>query len=57
MQASITRNPDKAYDILQTERLNPLDAIFAPQTVAVIGASEKPGSVGRTLLCQPSRAS
>ncbi len=29
---------------------NPLDAIFAPQTVAVIGATEKVGSVGRTLL-------
>ncbi|MBZ0298027.1 MAG: acetate--CoA ligase family protein, partial [Anaerolineae bacterium] len=27
-----------------------LDAIFAPKTVAVIGASEKPGTVGRTLL-------
>lgn len=27
-----------------------LDAIFAPRTVAVIGASEKPGTVGRTLL-------
>ena len=28
----------------------PLDAIFAPRTVAVIGATEKPGSVGRTIL-------
>jgi acetyltransferase len=28
----------------------PLDAIFAPQTIAVIGASERPNSVGRTLL-------
>jgi len=28
----------------------PLDAIFAPRTVAVIGASEKPGSTGRALL-------
>jgi len=27
-----------------------LDAIFKPQSVAVIGASERPGSVGRTLL-------
>jgi acetyltransferase len=32
-----------------TER-HPLDKIFKPQTVAVIGASEKQGSVGRTLL-------
>jgi acetyltransferase len=29
---------------------NPLDAIFAPRAVAVIGATEKPGSVGRTIL-------
>ena len=28
----------------------PLDAIFAPQSVAVIGATEREGSVGRTLL-------
>ncbi|MDR3621181.1 MAG: CoA-binding protein, partial [Paludisphaera borealis] len=28
----------------------PLDAIFAPRTVAVIGATEKPGSVGRSVL-------
>ncbi|MBK1989289.1 bifunctional acetate--CoA ligase family protein/GNAT family N-acetyltransferase [Sphaerospermopsis aphanizomenoides BCCUSP55] len=50
MQKSIQPTKDRAYDILQTERINPLDAIFAPKTVAVIGASEKPGSVGRTLL-------
>ncbi|MEA5575669.1 acetate--CoA ligase alpha subunit [Anabaena sp. UHCC 0451] len=50
MTASIKQTTDKAYDILQTERVNPLDAIFAPKTVAVIGASEKAGSVGRTLL-------
>ncbi|HLO88768.1 MAG TPA: bifunctional acetate--CoA ligase family protein/GNAT family N-acetyltransferase [Nostocaceae cyanobacterium] len=41
---------DRTYDILKTEPANPLDAIFAPRSVAVIGASEKPGSVGRTLL-------
>ena len=28
----------------------PLDAIFAPRTVAVIGATEKAGSVGRPIL-------
>ena len=28
----------------------PLDAIFAPETIAVIGATENPGSVGRTIL-------
>lgn len=50
MQQSLKPTSDRAYDILQTERINPLDAIFTPQTVAVIGASEKAGSVGRTLL-------
>src|SRR5262249_48696865 len=33
-----------------SERRLPLDAIFAPRTVAVIGATEKPGSVGRAVL-------
>ena len=28
----------------------PLDAIFIPRNIAVIGATEAPGSVGRTLL-------
>ncbi|MFE4108197.1 bifunctional acetate--CoA ligase family protein/GNAT family N-acetyltransferase [Almyronema epifaneia] len=40
---------DPAYDILGSER-QPLQAIFSPQTVAVIGASDRPHSVGRTLL-------
>src|SRR5512135_585533 len=39
----------KAHDILHSRR-KPLDAIFAPRTVAVIGATERPGSVGRTVL-------
>ncbi len=41
--------PDPAHNILRYER-QPLDVFFAPKNVAVIGASEKPGSVGRTLL-------
>jgi acetyltransferase len=40
---------DPAFDILRTER-HPLNSIFAPSSVALIGASEKEGSVGRTLL-------
>lgn len=40
---------DPAHDILRIER-QPLDAIFRPRAVAVIGASERAGSVGRTLL-------
>ncbi|URD52818.1 bifunctional acetate--CoA ligase family protein/GNAT family N-acetyltransferase [Chroococcidiopsis sp. CCNUC1] len=42
---------ERAHDILRSEQSsNPLNSIFAPQNVAVIGASEKQGSVGRTLL-------
>ncbi len=40
---------ESAHDFLRYE-YQPLDAIFQPETVAVIGASETPGSVGRTLL-------
>jgi acetyltransferase len=40
---------DPAYDILRSER-QPLSSIFEPQTVALIGASEKSGTVGRTIL-------
>src|SRR5437588_8802109 len=29
---------------------HPLNAIFAPESIAVVGATEKAGSVGRTLL-------
>ncbi len=43
------RCPDPAHDILRYD-YQPLSAFFAPQTVAVIGATERPGSVGRTLL-------
>lgn len=40
---------DPVQDILHSERQS-LDAIFAPRSVAVIGATEKTGGVGRTLL-------
>jgi acetyltransferase len=40
---------DPAHDILRYRR-QPLDAIFAPATVAVIGATDKNGSVGKTIL-------
>jgi acetyltransferase len=43
------RTPDKASDVLRATR-HPLAAIFRPRSVAVIGATEKPGSVGRTIL-------
>jgi acetyltransferase len=40
---------DPAHDVLKYER-QPLDAIFRPEVVAVIGATDKPGSVGRTVV-------
>ncbi len=40
---------DPTHDILRSRR-QPLRALFQPGCVAVIGASERPGSVGRTLL-------
>ncbi|MBZ5648384.1 MAG: bifunctional acetate--CoA ligase family protein/GNAT family N-acetyltransferase [Acidobacteriia bacterium] len=39
----------KVHDVLRTEE-QPLDAIFAPRSVAVIGATEKAGTVGRAVL-------
>ncbi|MFN6516481.1 MAG: bifunctional acetate--CoA ligase family protein/GNAT family N-acetyltransferase [Nostoc sp. CreGUA01] len=50
MQKPIQSSIEHAYDIFRTEKVNPLGAIFAPKSVAVIGASEKADSVGRTLL-------
>ena len=44
-----TPTSDPSYDLIPSGR-QPLDAIFTPDNVAVIGASESPGSVGRTLL-------
>ncbi len=40
---------DKAHDVLRTEG-HPLDALFRPKTVAIIGATERPGSIGRRVL-------
>ncbi len=40
---------DPAHDVLGYER-QPLDAIFRPETVALIGATDKVGSVGRTVM-------
>ena len=40
---------DPSHDVYQYTA-NPLKSIFAPKNVAVIGATEKEGSVGRTIL-------
>ena len=39
----------RSHDVLRTQP-SPLEAFFRPQSVAVIGASEKEGSVGHSLL-------
>ena len=41
--------PESSGSVLHSDR-HPLEALFAPRSVAVIGASERPGSVGRTVL-------
>ena len=38
-----------AHDVFRRAR-HPLDPFFKPRSVAVIGATETPGSVGRTVL-------
>lgn len=43
------RTRGNAHDVLRYER-DSLTAIFAPKSVAVIGATEREGSVGRTIL-------
>ena len=49
MQNKLLECNDPAHDIWKGQR-HPLDCIFHPRSVAVIGASEREGSVGRTLL-------
>ncbi len=49
----ISTTPQKlesAHDILHHTTRRPLDPIFSPKSVAVIGATETIGSVGRTIL-------
>ncbi len=49
MAPGTRQDSDPVHDVLRTER-EPLQAFFSPRNVAVIGATDKPGSVGRTLL-------
>jgi acetyltransferase len=45
--------PKPGFDVgkkLARKREHPLDVFFSPDNVAVIGATENPGSVGRTIL-------
>ena len=45
----VSERLESAHDILHGARKRPLDSICAPKVVAVIGATENPGTVGRTL--------
>jgi acetyltransferase len=46
-----SQKTDPSHNVLhQQHRRLPLDVIFSPRGVAVVGASERPGSVGRTVL-------
>ncbi|MGB8915464.1 MAG: bifunctional acetate--CoA ligase family protein/GNAT family N-acetyltransferase [Candidatus Sulfotelmatobacter sp.] len=47
LHESITIDP--AHDVFRA-RPRLLDAVFSPKVVAVVGASERPGSVGQTVL-------
>ncbi len=49
MSVSTVSQADYRIDVARIAA-HPLDAIFTPETVAVIGASEQSGSVGRTVL-------
>src|SRR5208337_1492368 len=40
---------DPSSDVYKSES-HPLDPMFAPRSVAVVGATERPGSVGRSVL-------
>ncbi|KAL7546239.1 hypothetical protein ACHAWF_009572, partial [Thalassiosira exigua] len=45
-----SRSSHTAHDFWKHFQERPLDAIFRPTSVALVGASEKEGSVGRTIL-------
>ena len=49
MKPSAMRGLERAHDIYRQTH-HPLDVFFSPESVAVIGATESAGSVGRTLL-------
>ena len=40
---------ERSHDVLHYD-VNPLNAIFSPDSVAVIGATERDGSVGKTIM-------
>src|SRR5258708_1494291 len=46
----VTTPSDTSADVLRGEARHPLEAFFAPLSVAVMGASDRPGSVGRPVM-------
>jgi acetyltransferase len=48
-ESTTPRVQDPSHDVLRSE-CHPLDAIFKPKNVAVIGATPREGSAGRTIL-------
>ena len=42
--------PEQVHDLVGHSRRHPLHPFFAPASVALVGATENPGSVGRTVL-------
>ncbi|MBI3912912.1 MAG: bifunctional acetate--CoA ligase family protein/GNAT family N-acetyltransferase [Chloroflexi bacterium] len=50
----LSKIADRALDVLHYET-RPLDALFKPKTVAVIGATDKPHSVGRAIFTNLAR--
>jgi acetyltransferase len=55
VSASTPQRAEPAHDILRQVRRHPLDSILAPKVVAVIGATENKGSVGRTVFSNLGR--
>lgn len=47
---------DKLHDVLRSET-RPLDALFKPESIAIIGATEREGSVGRAVVSNLRAAS
>ena len=45
-----SKSSHTAHDFWKHFQRNPLDAIFRPRSVALVGATDKGGSVGRTIL-------
>lgn len=56
VNSSVKQLHDPAHDVLQSEP-GPLGGFFNPQTVAVIGASEREASVGRAVVSNLKAAS